>query len=175
MISVGGLFYTGVALSINVVLLLANQSFVSFARLGHLYMVEELINRSVGSKYDRIVVVDVVLIVVKKTGSVPFDFVTPPLVVQLSGFTATFNDDNLPLSYFAIRPHPEAVLVVFFLNVLPDPYSWPSYPLTISSLPSKRLTRVFRVYKRLHIKLPLIDHLNYDQVIVDPLSASTVI
>ena len=44
-------------------------------------MVEELINRSVGSIYDRIVVVDVVLIVVKKTGSVPFDFVRPPLVV----------------------------------------------------------------------------------------------
>ena len=73
MISFGGLFYSGVvlsrkalALSINVLLLLANQSFVSFARLCHLYIVEELINGSVESIYDRIVVVDVVLTLVKK-------------------------------------------------------------------------------------------------------------
>ena len=47
-------------LSINV--LLANQSFVSFARLCQSYIVEELINGSVVSISDRIVVVDVVFI-----------------------------------------------------------------------------------------------------------------
>ena len=42
---------------------LVNQSFVG---LCHLYIVEEFINGSVVSIYDRIVIIDVVLILVKK-------------------------------------------------------------------------------------------------------------
>lgn len=42
---------------------LVNQSFVG---LYHLYIVEEFINGSVVSIYDRIVIVDVVLLLVKK-------------------------------------------------------------------------------------------------------------
>ena len=54
------LFYPGVVLSrnalaliINVLLLLVNQPFVSFARLCDLYIVEELINGSVGRPVTR--------------------------------------------------------------------------------------------------------------------------
>ena len=54
--------YLPVVFNTNALVLLANQSFVSFARLCHLYIVEELINGSVVSIFDCIVVVDVVFI-----------------------------------------------------------------------------------------------------------------
>ena len=54
------------------------------------------------SIYDRIVVVDIVLILMKKTRSVSFDFVRRPLVVQSSGCIVHFKQRKLPLSYSTI-------------------------------------------------------------------------
>ena len=84
------------------------------------------------SIYDRVVVVQIVFILMKKTWSVSFDFVRRPLVVQLSGCTVHFKRGK-PLVIILCNTfqfYQEAVLVMFFFTLFSDPYPWPSYRLT---------------------------------------------
>ena len=103
---------------------------MSFVRLCHSYIVEEFINGSDVSICDHVVIVDIVLILVKKTLKCFIWLCQTSISCSIERLYCTFSaaitsSRYHTLQYVPVSPR-KAVLVMFFFTVLSDPYPWPT-------------------------------------------------